>query len=60
MQFLGVTEPLGSRELAVLGHKVFQLQRSLLLLLPVWVFGLSLLAAARVVPGHRSESPAES
>lgn len=57
MQFLGVTEPLGSCELALLRHEVFHLQRSLLL--PVWVFVLSLLAAAHVVLGCGSDSPAE-
>lgn len=47
----GVAEPLGSRELAALGHRIFQQQRSLLVPLPRWVFLPSLLAAACPVLG---------
>lgn len=61
----GLAEPLGSCELAVLGYKIFQQQRSLLLPLPEWVFVLFLCAATRPVLSHGpvlpigSEGPAE-
>lgn len=37
----GVAEPLGPCELTALGHKTFQQQKPLLLLLPRWVLVLS-------------------